>query len=228
MKINEKIKEALYNIISESKQEMYDRIAENRTRHITVALENIQKEHNASAIIRNCDCFGIQDLHVIEKGVKYNPQREISKGAGNWIDVYSYDSDNAISDCITHLRSKGYKIVATSPHATQSIHNIDIAEPIALFFGTERQGISPEVEENADELISIPMVGFTESLNVSVSVAIAVSTLRSRLEESTINWKLPQEEQTELIIEWCAKIINRGEKVVEEIKNRIQSDLTSY
>lgn len=226
MTVNEKIKEALYNIISESKQEMYDEIASNRTKYLTVALENIQKEHNASAIIRNCDCFGIQDLHVIEKGIKYNPQREISKGAGNWIDVHPYDSDNAIMDCIDHLRSKNYKIVATSPHATKSIHDIGIDQPIALFFGTERKGISREVEENADELISIPMVGFTESLNVSVSVAIAISTLRNRLEQYSIDWKLSQEEQTELIIEWCANIINRGESVVEEVRRRIESGET--
>ena len=222
MCIDEKVLAAFYNMITESKQEMYDQIASDRTRYITVVLETVMKEHNASAVLRTCDCFGIQDLHAIEKGTSYAIQREIARGAGNWVDMHTYMSgDNPSMECLSSLKKKGYKIVATSPHANLNINDISIDEPIALVFGTERDGISPEVESFADELVSIPMYGFTESFNISVSAAIALNILRNKLEQSDLKWKISHEEQVQLKIDWSTKIIRDGEEVEKEIRRRI-------
>ncbi len=222
MTIDEKVLSQFYNIINTSKQEMFDRIAADRTRHITVVMENVRKDHNASAVLRTCDCFGIQDLHAIEKGQDYTIQREIARGAGNWVDLYSHSTgDNPEIECISELKSKGYKIIATSPHATSTIFDLDITQPMAFVFGTERRGISGTVEEEADELVKIPMFGFTESFNVSVSVAIILNTLRSRLEASGIDWKLNHEDQTKVKIGWCTKIVKEGIAVEHEIRKRI-------
>jgi tRNA (guanosine-2'-O-)-methyltransferase len=222
MSIDEKVLAAFYNMITESKQEMYDQIASDRTRYITVVLETVMKEHNASAVLRTCDCFGIQDLHAIEKGTSYAIQREIARGAGNWVDMHTYMSgDNPSMECLSSLKKKGYKIVATSPHANLNINDISIDEPIALVFGTERDGISPEVESFADELVSIPMYGFTESFNISVSAAIALNILRNKLEQSDLKWKISHEEQVQLKIDWSTKIIRDGEEVEKEIRRRI-------
>ena len=107
-----------YDIITENKKQMFDRIAAQRTKHVTVVLENIYQEHNASAVIRSCDCFGIQELHVIEKNNAYKVQRDIALGAGRWVDMYNYDRGDSVSmDCISKLKNNGYSIVATSPHA---------------------------------------------------------------------------------------------------------------
>lgn len=211
----------LYSLIQLQKAQKFDAIAAERTKYITVAMENITKEHNASAVMRTCDCFGIQDLHLIEPNKKYKTQREISKGASNWIDTFNYSSLNASKDCINELRSNGYQIIATSPHASKTIDEIDICQPIALVFGTERTGISEEVSSNVDELIKIPMYGFTESFNVSVSVAILLNQLRNRLNDSDLQWKLSEEQQIDLKIKWCTKIINKGDKVVNEIRRQI-------
>lgn len=222
MTTDEKVLARFYEIISDSKQEMYDRIAADRTKYITVAMENIRKDHNASAVMRTCDCFGIQDLHTIEKSTEYTIRREIAKGAGNWVDLHSYtDGETPELDCINHLKSSGYKIVATSPHATQTLSELSIDQPIALFFGTEQHGISATVEAEADELIKIPMYGFTESFNISVSVAICLSQLRNRLENSDMDWKLSHDEQVALKNKWCTRIIRDGEKVENEIRRRI-------
>ena len=222
MSIDEKVLAAFYNMITESKQEMYDQIASDRTCYITVVLETVMKEHNASAVLRTCDCFGIQDLHAIEKGTSYAIQREIARGAGNWVDMHTYTSgENPSIECLTSLKKKGYKIVATSPHTELSINDISIDEPIALVFGTERDGISPEVESFADELVSIPMYGFTESFNISVSAAIALNILRNKLEQSDLTWKVSHEEQVKLKIDWSTKIIRDGEEVEKEIRRRI-------
>lgn len=226
MEIDQKVLEAFYAIVSESKQEMFDRIASDRTRYVTIVLETIMKDHNASAILRSCDCFGIQDMHAIEKGNSYAIQREIARGAGNWVDLHTYMSpDQPSLDCLVPLREQGYRIVATSPRAKMEINDLPLDRPIALVFGTEWHGISEEAEAFADDLVKIPMYGFTESFNISVSVAIALHVLRNRLEHSDLNWKLSEEEQTRLKIEWCTKILRDGDKVEKEIRRRfIEAD----
>jgi tRNA (guanosine-2'-O-)-methyltransferase len=202
---------------------MFDRIAAERTNFLTVSLENVYQEHNASAVLRSCDCFGIQQLHVIEKDNQYKVQRDIALGAGRWVDMFNYDQGgNPTMDCINNLRLKGYRIVATSPHANEkTINDIDISQPMALIFGTERRGISDEVKAAADEFVSIPMYGFTESFNISVSVAITLNVLRQRLEKSSVDWKLPQEEQISLKLKWCRKILRGGQELEDEIRRRL-------
>lgn len=225
MDIDQKVLDEFYSIISSSKQEMYERISKERTKHITVVLENIYQEHNASAVLRTCDCFGIQELHAIEKNNQYKIQRDIALGAGRWVDLYNYDQgESPTMDCINKLKNKGYKIVATTPHEKDvTIHQLDLTQPIALVFGTERRGISQEIIDSADEFVKIPMYGFTESFNISVSVALALSTIRERLEKSDINWKLNENEQTLLKTKWCKKILRSGNKMEEEFRRRLKS-----
>jgi tRNA (guanosine-2'-O-)-methyltransferase len=219
--MEEKILAEFYDIISENKKEMFDRIASERTKHITVAIENVYQEHNASAVLRSCDCFGLQEMHVIEKNNQYKVQRDIALGAGRWVDLYNYNQGNQVTkDCIDRLKGKGYTIVATTPHTENTIYDLDLSQPIALVFGTERQGISEEVEKMADTFVKIPMYGFTESFNISVSVAIILNTLRQRLEQSSYDWKLTQEEQTALKIKWCRKILNSGDKLEKHFREK--------
>lgn len=223
MTIDEKVLEEFYDIVSESKKEMYDRIASQRTNHLTVVLENIHQEHNASAVLRSCDCFGIQNLHVIEKNNRYKVQRDIALGAGRWVDVFNYDQgEQPTRDCLLKLKDRGYKIVATTPHERDvTIHELPLDQPVALVFGTEKKGISKEVVELADEFVRIPMYGFTESFNISVSAALALNILRQRLEQSDLSWKLNDEEQTLLKIKWCKKILRSGDEMEEEFRRRI-------
>ncbi len=222
MTIDEQVLAAFYNIISESKQDMFDWIASERTRYLTVVLETVQKEHNASAVLRTCDCFGIQDLHAIEKNNNYVIQREIARGAGSWVDIFPHSTgDDPTEECLRSLKAKGYKIVGTSPHAEQSIHELDINQPIALVFGTERDGLSSSATQHSDQLVRIPMFGFTESFNISVSAALCLNILRHKLSMSDLNWKLNHEEQVKLKIDWSSKIVKNGHEVEAEIRKRI-------
>ena len=213
----------IYDIITPNKREMFDRIAADRTKYLTVVLENVYQEHNASAVLRSCDCFGIQELHVIEKNNQYKVQRDIALGAGRWVDLYNFDQgENPSIDCINKLKKKGYKIIATTPHTQDiTINELDLSQPIALVFGTERLGISPEIMEMADEFVKIPMYGFTESFNISVSAAITLNVLRQRLENSDLNWKLSNNEQIQLKLKWCRKILRGGQQLEDEIRRRL-------
>lgn len=222
MNVDQQVLDAFYNMISESKQEKYDTIAADRTRYITVVMENLIKDHNASAVLRSCDCFGIQDLHAIEKNVRYEIQRNIAMGSGNWVDLHSHSEGESPSvTCLEQLKEQGYQIVSTSPHTEMTVREVPLDKPIALVFGTEVSGISKEVAAMSDYLVRVPMYGFTESFNISVSAALALSRLRERLENSEYDWRLSEEEQIKLKIKWATRIIRDGEDVEAEIRRRI-------
>lgn len=226
IEINDFILEEFYKLITPNKVEMFDRIAANRTKYLTVALENIYQEHNASAVLRSCDCFGLQQLHVIEHSNSFAIQRDIALGAGRWVDIFNYSiSERTTDDCILNLQNQGYKIVSTTPHTdSYTIHNLPLEEPIAFFFGTERQGLTEEVINRADYSVKIPMYGFTESFNISVSVAILLQTIRQRLEVSPIDWKLSINEQRNLKIDWCKKILNGGDALEQEFIKKYKKE----
>jgi tRNA (guanosine-2'-O-)-methyltransferase len=222
MNIDDQVLEEFHKIISPNKIELFETIANMRTNHMTVVLENIYQEHNASAVLRTCDCFGVQTLHAIEKNNKYMVQRDIARGAGRWVDLKNYTSKTPTLDCLNGLRENGYTIVATTPHENEtSLAALPLDKPLALVFGTEGEGISEEVKNNADYFVKIPMYGFTESYNVSVSVALTLQFLRNRLQDEKIPFLMSETEKTKLKIKWSTKIIREGSALEEEIRKRI-------
>lgn len=225
--MDKKLLQALYQIITPEKIDKFEKNAAERTRHLTIVVENIYQDHNASAVIRSCDCFGIQDLHVIEKYNKFTLNKDISLGAGQWVNHFHYhknENSDPTVECINTLKSKGYKIVATTPHTdAYTINNVPINEPIAVLFGTEQLGLSEKALALSDYAVNIPMVGFTESFNISVSAALTMNVLRTRLEEAEgLDWKLSEEEQTKIKIEWCKNIIRNPEATIKDFIRRIQ------
>lgn len=225
--MRDQLLQALYTIITDEKVEKFERIAAQRTRHLTIAVENLYQEHNASAVLRSCDCFGIQDMHVVEKDNAFQMNREIAMGAGKWVDHYHYsDPLYPTTKCIDHLKSKGYQIVATTPHAEDvTLQNLNIDQPTALLFGTEQSGLSEKALNMADQFVRIPMYGFTESFNISVSAALCMQALRAKLEKiQPQNWLLSEAEQTEVKINWCKKIIKNPEVVEKDLLRRITSN----
>lgn len=164
--------EFLENILTDSRKERFLKVLENRTNHFTIAVEDVFQMHNTSAVMRSCEVFGVQELHVIEQRFGKRIDKEIAMGAQKWVDIHKYDS---VSNCISNLKDKGYQIIATTPHENDCLlEDFDISKPSALFFGTERDGLSEEILQKADGFLKIPMVGFTESLNISVSAAIII------------------------------------------------------
>jgi tRNA (guanosine-2'-O-)-methyltransferase len=142
---------------------------------------------------------------VIEQKFGKRIDTEIAMGAQKWVDVFRY---NSVQSCMDEMRAKGYQIIATTPHDDSCLlHEFDITKPVALFFGTERDGLSQEVLDQADGFLKIPMVGYTESLNISVSAAIIIQDITNRLRQSAINWHLTEEEIWEKRLDWTRKSI---------------------
>lgn len=222
--MQEELLAAFYELIPENKRTMFDRIAADRTRHLTVVLENIYQEHNASAVMRSCESLGVQELHVIENGNEYKAQRDIARGAGKWIELYNYSDRQPVSTALTHLRERGFKLAVLTPEAdAHTIFTLPLDEPVALVFGTEWRGVSEEAREMADYAVSIPMVGFTESFNVSVSVALTLQALRHRLDESELDWKLSEADQTATKLNWCEGYMKNGSVVRKSLMERLKT-----
>ena len=178
-----------------------------------MATEDVYQLHNTSAVIRSCDVFGVQDIHVVEEVNSKRIDREIAMGAQKWVDVHRY---NSITDCITAIKAQGYQVVATTPHAQDcDLKDFDISKKSCFFFGRETEGLSDAVLEQADCFLKIPMVGFTESLNISVSAAIILQHVTSKLRDSEIHWQLTQEEQDEKWLDWIKKTIKSHDDIVK-------------
>ena len=211
--------------ITHERKALFEELIQKRTTYLTVVLENIYQPLNASAVLRSCDCFGIQDVHVIENYNEFKPDREVAMGASNWLTVNRYDkNENNTLDCIQSLKNKGYRIVATSPHNSQTgLINFDLSKgKTALFFGAEVEGLSDVVLEKADEHLHIPMYGFTESFNLSVSAAICLYEMRMKMEKENIKWHMTEDEKNQVLLNWLRYSIDRSEIVEEDfLKNRL-------
>lgn len=203
----------LEEYVTDHKVQLIQDVLNQRTRHITVMLEDLYHAHNISAVIRTCDCFGIQDLYIAQKLHDYEVNPNIVRGASKWVNLEKYvRSEDSPARCIKDLKKKGYRIVGTTPdHNSASVHELDISQKTALVFGTELQGLSDSAKEEVDELIHIPMYGFTESFNISVSAALILNELVARLKASEVDWRLSEEEKRELKLEWYQRIVKRSD-----------------
>lgn len=205
--------EHLRTFLTPRRQELFKEVLSKRTRHFTVVTEDVYQLHNTSAVMRSCDVFGIQDLHVVEEKLGKKIDREIAMGAQKWVTLKRY---NKITDCMQRLREEGYQIIATTPHENSTmLHDFDVTKKAAFFFGKERDGLSDTVLNEADGFLKIPMYGFTESLNISVSAAIILQSVVTKLKQSPIDWRLTEAEKLELEMEWAQKTIKSNQEIIE-------------
>ncbi|MCB1121747.1 MAG: RNA methyltransferase, partial [Verrucomicrobiae bacterium] len=202
----------LEDYVSENKREQMAEVLAHRTRHVAVVLENVFQPHNAAAAIRSCECFGFQDLHIIELKYDHRIDPNVTMGGCKWVNLHRHRAGNhGTRSALKSLKNKGYRIVATSLRpGCIPLEQLDLSTPLALCFGTEEAGLSEEAHEQADELVQIPSYGFTQSFNVSVSVALSLSSIRNRLEASSIDWELKTGERDDLYLTWLMKTANRG------------------
>jgi len=217
----------LSGFISENKKNKFEEIILQRTRYITVVLEDIFQPHNASAVLRSCDCFGVQDVHIIENKNKYEINPDVALGSSKWLSLYKYhETKNNTKACLQQLKDKGYRIIATTPHKNDtSPEKLSLDQKIALVFGTEMNGLTTDVLEIADGYVRIPMYGFTESLNISVSVALLLWSIIERLHNSEIPWQISGSESLDIRIAWSKSIIKKADLLEKEFLRKIASDI---
>lgn len=212
----------LETFITEHKAKLFGEVIPNRTKHMTVVLEDIYQSQNASAVLRTCDCFGIQDIHIIENRYTYSINPDVALGSSKWLNLHKYsDLEQNTIPCYDALRKDGYRIVATSPHKGDVLlDDLEIKNKFALVFGTELEGLSDTAIQEADEYVKIPMYGFTESFNISVSAAICIHHLSQKLRSSEIKWQLNEEEMIDTRLSWVKSVIKHPDVYEKEFMRK--------
>ncbi len=217
--MKEELIKYLSDFVTENKKQLFKEKIKFRTKYITVVLEDIYQPQNASAVLRTSDCFGIQDVHVVENRNKYRLNPDVVLGSDKWLSIYKYNSAvNNTLTVINKLKSEGYRIVATTPHSDDVVlDKFDVEKgKFALFFGAELPGLSEIVLSNADEYLKIPMYGFTESFNISVSAAIIIHHLSEKLRKSDIAWQLSENESQDVLLEWLKNTIKKPDLLISK------------
>jgi tRNA (guanosine-2'-O-)-methyltransferase len=223
--IDEKLLAYLEAYLTEKRKATFKNVLEHRTRHFTVVLEDIYQPHNASAVVRTCDIFGVQDVHSIENKYSNTVSRHVAKGSQKWLNQYRYREDgNNTQICLDALKEKGYQIIATTPHNDSCLlQDFDINKKTAFILGAEAEGVSDIVKSQADGFLKIPMVGFTESLNISVAAAIILQSVTTKLRSSKIDWQLSTKEKEILYFDWVKKTIKNVDKIEERYFNNLKA-----
>lgn len=237
--LTQALNEWLAQFATERRRALIDQVLSMRTRHFTVVLENIFQPHNASAVLRSCDIFGVQDVHIIEDVYEYTVNPEVAMGASQWLTIHRYGQPEPLpypgmrgtkaqaaerkalpgstKSCLAQLKKDGYTVVATSlrPGAV-SLYDLPIDKPLALCFGTEETGLSEEAHDAADMFMTIPMFGFTQSFNISVSAALTLQTLTHELRKSDVAWQIPAEQKAEILTSWYIHSTRRGKALARQ------------
>lgn len=210
--------EHLGSFVTDHKKALIERALAERTDHLALALEDIYQPHNASACLRTCECLGVQNIHIVEGRNRYEVNPEVVMGSVKWLTLHRYrepDRDNTAA-CVSRLKEIGYRVIATSPRADgYAPEDLPLDRPAAILFGTEEQGLSAGALAAADGSLRIPMYGFTESLNISVSVAVVFSHLMRRLRASDVPWRLGDERREELRLTWYRRVVSRSAAIEE-------------
>ena len=219
----QKLIESFRKLLKEERFQLFLEKLEERTRKITIVLEDIYQPRNISASLRSADCFGIQDVHIIENKNPYKKCPNTSLGSEKWLTIKKYSSHE--ENPLQLLKDKGYKIIATTPHCPQiTLPEFQINEnKIALLFGTEKGGLSQKSLEESDLTLGIPIYGFTESFNISVSVSLCLQSLVHQMREKQVNWKMSEKEKREVLLCWLKKEISQGNKIESRFKEEMQN-----
>lgn len=224
--MKKKLAKYLEGFVTQHRKEIINEILEYRTRYITVVLEDIYQSQNASAVLRTCECFGVQDVHIIENKNRYEINPDVTLGSNKWLNLIKYrGKENIIKSAVNSLKSKGYRIVATTPDKNNiSLEDFDLEKgKVAVLLGTELTGLTEEIINMSDEFLNIPMYGFTRSFNISVSAAIILHHLMSKLRSSELNWRLSEQEKQDIKIKWLRESIKKSDLIENSFMCRLNS-----
>ncbi|CAM2065391.1 tRNA (guanosine(18)-2'-O)-methyltransferase [Sulfidibacter corallicola] len=205
--------EYLAGFVSENKRTLFDEALTWRTRHVAVVLEDIADSRDASAVIRSCECYGVQDFYVIARRRSFQVRLGVAMGAAKWIDLHHLGRREEAS--LDSLRDAGYRIAAlsTRPDA-MPLAQVPIAEPLAFVFGTEDLGLGEETHAVADYHVRVPSHGAGAKYNLSVCAGLVLYDVTRRLRASSHDWRLSEDARLDLLLEWYAKIPKSRESLV--------------
>ncbi len=174
-----------------------------RTNRLRLVLQDVHHPHNVSACLRSAEAFGIQNVHVINRGEPFKAS-SVAKGVDRWLHINKHTD---IESCVHELRKQSFKIASAMPNPTNctSLYELPLDQPLALVFGNEHEGMSEDFKPHVDYFFTIPMYGMVESMNISVCAAITMHDLRQRgMKMWADKFVLDEVEKRKLLSKWMA------------------------
>lgn len=205
--------EVLSPFVTPERQKRIDEVLSTKTRDVVLVLEDIYDEHNASAVLRTAESFGVLEVHSVERTCGFKVDAQTSMGAHKWIELIKHKSTDMPYRV---LSERGYAIYASSIRGDAlDLEDVPIDRPIALVFGNEHEGLSPEAQEAANGRFRVPMHGFVESLNVSVATAISMYDVLARKRKSGRPMALEPLDRLRLKAAWFARSVRASKLILE-------------
>ena len=173
-----------------------------------------------SAVLRTCDNLGIQNIYIVQDSNKINLSKGVSLGSEKWVTLNTKKSNETKKAFILRLKKEGYKIISTVPpykKKSQTIEDFKIKKKMVVAFGNEEKGLSQEILAESDSFINIPMDGFNESYNISVSCAIIMNQIISQAKKQNKLTYLNKKEMNDMTLEWYIKSIRNSTKVIKNL-----------
>jgi tRNA (guanosine-2'-O-)-methyltransferase len=214
----------LSGFISDTRKKRFEEVLSHRTDHLRVVLENVYQDHNASAVLRSCESFGIQHVHFIENRNALRISDDVSMGSHKWLSIHRHNQKETNTvEALRHLKSLGYRIVATTPHKNDcTVDMLPVDKKLAIVFGTELTGITQDVLDEADEFVKIPMYGFTESFNVSVCAALCMYDLTTRIRRQVPGYLMDAAQKDEIYFNWLKGSVDNSEALINDYLKKKQ------
>ncbi|MGA9211813.1 TrmH family RNA methyltransferase [Kaistella sp.] len=217
---DQKTFEYLQQFLTEERLEKISHFAPGSSDFVLPVMEDIFQFRNAAAIVRSVEACGFHKIVAMESENEFNPNLRVTKGAETWVEVEKLPHN---LESLKEIKSRGYKIVAVSPENNATmLPDYQLNEPVALVFGTEKEGVTEEILHFADETLAIPMYGFTRSFNVSVAAAICFYELKQKLIKSNLDYQLSEEKLWQMKVRWALNSIKSGEQILDHYVKNIQ------
>lgn len=209
-----KSKQELEQFILSKRKKRLQEVLDKRTASLTLVVDSFHKEHNIDAVLRTCEAFGMQHVHVIPQSEKVKPFQDITQGADRWLTIHYYET---AEECIRRLKEEGFRILAGSlGEGSVPLRDCDFSGKVALVLGNEVDGASEAVIKMADGLFVIPLVGFSQSLNVSVAAGITIHHVRQWKENRKEKAEaLPENENQQLMEKWIKKSVKHADRILD-------------
>ena len=209
---NQEIFHYLEKFLTEERLQKINFFAPESSDYLLPVMEDIFQFRNAAAIVRSVEACGFHKIVAMESENVFNPNLRVTKCAETWVEVEKLPHS---LDSIKKIKNRGYKIVAVSPEKNATLlPDFSISEPVALVFGTEKEGVTEEILDFADETLAIPMYGFTRTFNVSVAASICMYELKQKLLKSGIDYKLSEEKMWQMKVRWAVNSLASGEQIL--------------
>lgn len=206
--------EYLKQFLTEERLRKIDEFSIESSDYVLPVLEDVYQFRNAAAIVRSAEACAFHKVVALQEENNFEPNLRVTKGADTWVEVEKFPRN---IESLQKIKDKGYKIVAVSlENNATMLPDYEITEPVALVFGTEKEGVTQEILDFADETLAIPMYGFTRSFNVSVAASICMYDLKQKLLNSNIDYKLNEEKLLRMKIRWAVNSIRSGHEIYSQ------------